>query len=59
MEQGIVLPGSDLQTGATPNETADGDTAAEADKTALDAEIAEIPLQKPVLEGKQQLPVPA
>jgi hypothetical protein len=54
MEQGIILPGSDLQTGATPGETGAGDTAAEADKTALDAEIAEIPLQQPVLEGKQE-----
>ncbi|KAH6688952.1 hypothetical protein F5X68DRAFT_274989 [Plectosphaerella plurivora] len=53
MEQGIILP-SDLQTGATPGETGAGDTAAEANKTALDAEIAEIPLQQPVLEGKQE-----
>lgn len=54
MEQGIELPAAELPTGATPNEVADGNTSAEADKTALDAEIAEIPLtQEPVLEGKK------
>lgn len=54
MEQGIELPAPELQTGATPAEMADDNTAAESTKTALDAEIAEIPLQEPVLEGKRE-----